>query len=50
MLYEVYKQLQGKAGQRQVSGARVGLAHTLGGPPQVSCVVVVGNEKDRKHN
>jgi acetyl-CoA C-acetyltransferase len=47
MLYEVYKQLQGKAAERQIKGARLGLAHTLGGPPQVSCVVVVGNEKNR---
>jgi acetyl-CoA C-acetyltransferase len=48
MLYEIYKQLQGKAGPRQVPRARIGLAHTLGGPPQVSCVVVVGNEKEGK--
>jgi acetyl-CoA C-acetyltransferase len=48
MLYEVYKQLQGKAGERQIQNARVGLAHTLGGPPQVSCVVVVGSEREGK--
>lgn len=45
MVYELYKQLQGKAGERQIQGVRTGLAHTLGGPPQVSCVVVVGNEQ-----
>lgn len=50
MVYEVYKQLQGKAGERQIQKARKGLAHTLGGPPQVSCVVVVGNEKDRERS
>jgi acetyl-CoA C-acetyltransferase len=44
MTYEVYKQLQGKCGERQVKDARVGLAHTLGGPPQVACVAVYGNE------
>jgi len=33
MLYEIYKQLQGKAGPRQVKDARIGLAHTLGGNP-----------------
>ncbi|MEW6442344.1 MAG: acetyl-CoA acetyltransferase [bacterium] len=44
MLYEIYKQLQGKAEGRQVPDVRTGLAHTLGGPPQVSCVVIVSNE------
>jgi len=46
MVYELYKQLQGKAERRQVEGARMGLAHTLGGPPQVSCVVVVSSESN----
>ncbi len=41
--YEIYKQLQGKAGPRQVKDAELGLCHTLGGPPQVSCVTVLGN-------
>ncbi len=47
MAYEVYKQLQGKAelAQRQVRNPRLGLTHTLGGPPQVSCVAILGNEK-----
>ena len=31
MVYEVYKQLQGKAGSRQVKDPRIGLSHTLGG-------------------
>jgi acetyl-CoA C-acetyltransferase len=44
MTYEVYKQLQGKAGDRQIEGARLGLSHTLGGPPQVACVAIFGNE------
>ena len=43
MTYEIYKQLQGKCGERQVKGAERGLSHTLGGPPQVSCVAVFGN-------
>lgn len=45
MTYECYKQLQGKAElpQRQLKNARLGLSHTLGGPPQVACVVIVGN-------
>jgi acetyl-CoA C-acetyltransferase len=42
MLYEIYTQLKGRAGQRQLPRVRTGLAHTLGGPPQVACVVVVG--------
>ncbi len=33
MMYEVYKQLQGKAGPRQVKDAKLGLTHNLGGVP-----------------
>ena len=44
MSYEVYKQLQGKAGNRQLKNVRRGLAHTLGGPPSVACVTVFGKE------
>jgi len=45
MTYECYKQLQGKAElpERQLKNARLGLSHTLGGPPQVACVTIVGN-------
>ena len=46
MLYEEYKQLQGKAGERQVKNPRIGLTHNLGGFPHM-CVVsvaIVGNE------
>ena len=47
MTYEVYKQLQGKAEQpeRQIKNPRLGLAHTFGGPPQLSAVAVFGNEQ-----
>lgn len=31
MIYEVYKQLQGKAGQRQIKKADIGLTHNVGG-------------------
>ncbi len=31
MIYEIYKQLQGKAGPRQVKDAAVGLTHNVGG-------------------
>jgi len=42
MIYEVVKQLQEKAGKRQVKNARLGLAHTLGGPGALAAVVVLG--------
>jgi acetyl-CoA C-acetyltransferase len=47
MMYEVYKQLQGKAGPRQVKNPRLGLTHNLGGNPGagIGCCVVVGNGK-----
>lgn len=47
MMYEVYKQLQGKADkpERQIKNARLGLTHTFGGPPQLSAVAIFGNEK-----
>ena len=45
MLYEVYKQLQGKAGPRQTKDPRLGLTHNVGGQPtrNVCFVSVVGN-------
>lgn len=42
MIYEVYKQLQGKAGKRQIKDAKLGLAHNLGGTPQVCCITILG--------
>ncbi|MDP2952123.1 MAG: acetyl-CoA acetyltransferase [Chloroflexota bacterium] len=33
MIYEIYKQLQGKAGPRQVKNAKIGVTHNLGGRP-----------------
>jgi acetyl-CoA C-acetyltransferase len=33
MIFEVYKQLQGKCGPRQIKKANVGLTHNLGGRP-----------------
>jgi acetyl-CoA C-acetyltransferase len=46
MMYEVYKQLQGKADRRQVRNARLGLTHNLGGHPSgcVASVIIAGNE------
>jgi acetyl-CoA C-acetyltransferase len=50
MLYEMYKQLQGKAGPRQVKNPRLALTHNLGGNAGagIGCVVVVGNELNKK--
>jgi acetyl-CoA C-acetyltransferase len=45
MMYEVYKQLQGKAGPRQVKNPKLGLTHNLGGVPggAVCGIAIVGN-------
>jgi acetyl-CoA C-acetyltransferase len=47
MIYEVYLQLQGRAGPRQVKNPRLGLTHNLGGNggAGIGCCVVLGNEK-----
>jgi acetyl-CoA C-acetyltransferase len=44
MTYEIYLQLLGRAGERQLSGPSVGLAHNLGGIPNrnVASVAVFG--------
>ncbi len=41
MVAEITSQVTGTAGERQVDGARRGLAHTLGGPGVISCVMVI---------
>ncbi|WP_183093181.1 acetyl-CoA acetyltransferase [Nocardioides stalactiti] len=47
MLYEVWLQLRGEAGARQLAGPRLALTHNLGGRPGgcVSFVSVVGNQR-----
>ncbi len=47
MMYEVYKQLQGKAEKRQIKNPSIGLTHNQGGEPgaAVVSVTIVGNEK-----
>ena len=40
MMYEMYKQLQGKAGPRQLKDPKVGLTHNMGGMPAI-CVVSI---------
>lgn len=42
MLYENYKQLQGKADRRQVANASVALSHNLGGAPQTCGIAIIG--------
>jgi acetyl-CoA C-acetyltransferase len=40
MDYEIYKQLQGKADQRQIKNPKIGLSHNMGGFP-AGCVVAI---------
>ena len=42
MLYENYKQLQGKAGARQVNDVTLALSHNLGGAPQTCGMTIIG--------
>lgn len=47
MIYEIYKQLQGKAGPRQVKNARMGLTQNLGGVPgSFTCGVAILGQRD----
>jgi acetyl-CoA C-acetyltransferase len=43
MITEVVSQLRGESGARQVHDAEIGLAHNVGGPGAVACVVVLGH-------
>ncbi|MDQ7783330.1 MAG: acetyl-CoA acetyltransferase [Desulfomonilaceae bacterium] len=38
MMYEMYKQLQGKAGERQIADPRLGLTHNMGGFPSMNLI------------
>jgi acetyl-CoA C-acetyltransferase len=42
MIYEVTKQLQGRADGAQVKDPRLGLAHNLGGPASICSVTILG--------
>ena len=47
MIYEVYKQLQGKADQRQLKKADIGLTHNLGGTPgSFTCAISIIGKRD----
>ena len=50
MQYEVYKQLQEKAGPRQVKNPRLGLTHNLGGAVWggIACISITGNELGKR--
>jgi len=45
MMYEVYKQLQGNAGDRQLKDPKIGLTHNMGGfpPMNIISISIVGN-------
>ncbi len=40
MMYEMYKQFQGKAGERQIKDPRIGLTHNMGGFPAMNLISV----------
>jgi acetyl-CoA C-acetyltransferase len=44
MLYEMYLQLQGRAGPRQLKDPKIGMTHNLGGAPRenVSSISIIG--------
>ena len=52
MQYEVYKQLQEKAGPRQVRDPRLGLTHNLGGTVWggIACISITGNDLSKKNS
>ena len=46
MIYEIYKQFQGKCGERQVKNMKYGLTHNLGGfPPRCAVSVFILGDK-----
>ena len=48
MIAEIFNQVTGEAGDRQVEGAKRGLAHTLGGPGVIASVIVLGSPAARQ--
>ena len=40
MMYEMYKQFQGKAGDRQIKDPRIGLTHNMGGFPAMNLISI----------
>jgi acetyl-CoA C-acetyltransferase len=50
MLYEMYLQLQGRAGERQLADPKVGLTHNLGGMPyaNICAIAIVGRYEGKE--
>jgi len=47
MIYKVYKQLQGKAGPRQLKDPKIGLTYNPGGMPgDFACAVAIFGRRD----
>ncbi len=46
MIYEIYKQLQGKAGERQIKNPKLGITHNMGGIPcyNLAAVTILGTK------
>lgn len=44
MVVEIVNQLRGNAGERQVTGAKTGVTHNIGGPGAIASVIVLSNE------
>ncbi len=44
MVVEIANHLRGEAGERQVSGAKRGISHNIGGPGAIASVIVLNNE------
>ncbi len=44
MVCEIVEHLRGQAGPRQISGAKTGLTHNIGGPGAIASVLILGME------
>lgn len=44
MIYECVQQIRGRCGARQLRSPRLALAHNVGGPGAVACVVILGRD------
>jgi len=44
MVTEIVNQVRGRAGERQVKGAKTGLSHNIGGPGAIASAIIVSSE------